>query len=142
MRCTFSGRPGADMSIAHTKSGTGPRPVAGHHDFAEATGERTLAQAVLIQALREAFGQVAHLDRNPARLVIADATRWITDNDTTRPYTFSSICDGLDYNAGRLRRLTLRALRRRAAIGPTTLTVRPVPHIGGYDVRAALFGLA
>ena len=122
------------MSVAHAKSGTGPRPGAGHHDIAEPTGERALAQAVLLQSLREAFGQVAHLDRTPTRLVVADATRWIMSDDTTQPYTFSSICDALNYDADRLRRLTLRTLRRRAAIGPTTLTVRPAPHIGGDDV--------
>jgi hypothetical protein len=62
---------------------------------AERTGEQMLALAVLEQAVED-LGRYRGARRPDHQRIFDSTYRWLTSNDRTWPYSFTSICDLLD----------------------------------------------
>ena len=64
-------------------------------ETAERTGEQMLALAVLEQAIED-LGRYRSARRPDHQRIFDQTYRWLTSNDRSWPYSFTSICDLLD----------------------------------------------
>jgi hypothetical protein len=84
----------------------------------ERSGEQLLALAVLEQAVED-LGRCRGARRADQRRIFDQTYHWLTSNDRSWPYSFTSICELLELPPGRIRSRLLiasRETRRPAAV--------------------------
>ena len=84
----------------------GPEPTENFEPWAAESiaRERALRAAVLIDAIRCLAGAAGRDEQRAQQ----NAMRWITNRDTSAPFSFHNVCEALGFDPSRLRRLLFR----------------------------------
>jgi len=95
------------------------------HPNSNSTPEIRLMMVVLADALY-CFQKYCFASDKKSKALFEEAEDWIRDEDSPSTFSFENICDHLDFDADRLRRILLRWRERQ---------LRSCPAIAGDSVR-------
>jgi hypothetical protein len=99
-----------------------------------AEAERGLLHALLMDAMRCAFGEVGGPPKKRARLA-AEARAWVTGRGDAEPFSFDNVCAWLALPAGRLRAYVLAQAGSPDALAPAMGRQGGSRHPEAHQVR-------